>query len=70
MDKKRKGVWISSFGDRWVVGVGGGYYNRPVDRAEAIKHARQIAKALASRSGRPIGTEVLAENGELIEQIV
>ena len=68
--KNRSGVWIFTHDGFWFVGIGRGYYNRPLEKVDAISQARQLArgKTRGKRSVLPI--KVFGERGELIEQIV
>ena len=67
--KNRTGVWILSCGGSWFVGIGAGYYSRPLRKAEAIRQAQQLAaeKIAAGAESPPI--EILGEDGELIERV-
>ena len=68
--KNRTGVWILSYGGSWFVGVGAGYYSRPLPKTDAIRQAQQLARQKASASANLPPIEVFGEHGELIERVV
>ena len=65
------GVWIVLRDGFWFVGIQRGYYNQPLDKAAAIKRARELRRKGAETSGRsPAPINVFGDDDRLIEQIV
>jgi hypothetical protein len=62
-------VWILRFEESWFVGVGAGYYARPLHKLEAVKEARRLARKAKMRGDAVDVIEVRGLNGDVIEQI-
>ena len=63
------GVWIISHDGYWFVGIQSGYYNQPLDKAAAIRRARELRRNCLANSRSPVPINVFGDDDELIEQI-
>ena len=67
--RNRNRVRVFSHGGSWFVGVGRGYYNRPLEKAVAIEQARELARSRSESRRSPDSIDVFGDDGELLEQI-
>ena len=63
------GLWIALHDGLWFVGIQSGYYNQPLEKAAAVRRARELRGAQARASGTRGPIRVFGEDEQLIEQI-
>lgn len=64
------GVWIISHDGFWFVGIQSGYYNQPLEKAEAIRRARELRRKRLAGLATQCPINVFGDDEQLIEQIV